>query len=172
MPHFLLFVQYGEHLLYAKYEFEKERSTNPAFGVFLETVKRLESHKIEINEYLLLPTSRLARYPLLLEVVLKYTPEDHVDRVAIPNVVRTIGELLERVNRAGDKLKLLQLDKGLTSRQGEGVVSPIFPQDTPCQNPINDLSYFCFIFVGLQTGGRETFGSLQGSIGTARADGT
>lgn len=36
VPHFGPFVSYGAHQLYGKYEFEKEKSTNPAFAQFVE----------------------------------------------------------------------------------------------------------------------------------------
>jgi hypothetical protein len=36
VPHFDPFVSYGAHQLYGKYEFEKEKSSNPAFAAFVE----------------------------------------------------------------------------------------------------------------------------------------
>lgn len=36
IPHFSPFVSYGAHQLYGKYEFEKEKSSNPAFAAFVE----------------------------------------------------------------------------------------------------------------------------------------
>jgi hypothetical protein len=36
VPHFAPFVSYGAHQLYGKYEFEKEKSSNPAFAAFVE----------------------------------------------------------------------------------------------------------------------------------------
>jgi hypothetical protein len=36
VPHFAPFVSYGSHQLYGKYEFEKEKSSNPAFAQFVE----------------------------------------------------------------------------------------------------------------------------------------
>ncbi|CUA74621.1 Rho1 guanine nucleotide exchange factor 1 [Schizosaccharomyces pombe 972h-] [Rhizoctonia solani] len=126
VPHFSPFVLYGKHQLYGKYEFEKEKSTNSAFASFVETVERLpESRKLELNGYLTKPTTRLARYPLLLEVVLKHTPDDNVDRVAIPKVVAIVRDFLKKVNeesgRTENRFNLLQLDKGLAFRPGEEV---------------------------------------------------
>jgi len=40
VPHFSPFVSYGSHQLYGKYEFEKEKSSNPAFAQFVE-VRRM-----------------------------------------------------------------------------------------------------------------------------------
>jgi RHO1 GDP-GTP exchange protein 1/2 len=36
VPHFAPFVDYGSHQLYGKYEFEKEKNSNPAFAQFVE----------------------------------------------------------------------------------------------------------------------------------------
>lgn len=36
VPHFAPFVSYGAHQLYGKYEFEKEKNSNPAFAAFVE----------------------------------------------------------------------------------------------------------------------------------------
>ena len=39
IPHFAPFVSYGAHQLYGKYEFEKEKSSSPAFSAFVEVRK-------------------------------------------------------------------------------------------------------------------------------------
>lgn len=36
VPHFGPFVKYGAHQLYGKYEFEKEKGSNPAFAKFVD----------------------------------------------------------------------------------------------------------------------------------------
>ncbi|KAJ7210545.1 CNH-domain-containing protein [Mycena pura] len=126
IPHFEPFVSYGAHQLYGKYEFEKEKSSNPAFAAFVETTERLpESRKLELNAYLTKPTTRLARYPLLLEAVLKHTPDDSPDKHVIPQVVAQIRALLSRVNeesgRAENRFNLAQLDSQLVFKPGEKV---------------------------------------------------
>ncbi|KAJ7850539.1 CNH-domain-containing protein [Mycena leptocephala] len=126
VPHFEPFVSYGAHQLYGKYEFEKEKSANPAFAAFVETTERLpESRKLELNAYLTKPTTRLARYPLLLEAVLKHTPEDSPDKVVLPQVVAQVRAFLSRVNeesgRAENRFNLAQLDSQLMFKPGEQV---------------------------------------------------
>ncbi|KAJ6519141.1 CNH-domain-containing protein [Mycena sanguinolenta] len=126
VPHFEPFVSYGAHQLYGKYEFEKEKSGNPEFAAFVEATERLpESRKLELNAYLTKPTTRLARYPLLLEAVLKHTPEDSPDKTVLPQVVAQIRSFLSRVNeesgRAENRFNLAQLDSQLTFKPGEQV---------------------------------------------------
>lgn len=125
-PHFGPFVSYGAHQLYGKFEFEREKSSNPAFAQFVEeTERKPESRKLELNGYLTKPTTRLARYPLLLEVILKYTPEDNSDKTTIPQVVKIVREFLAKVNlesgKTENRFNLLQLDQQLVFRPGETV---------------------------------------------------
>lgn len=126
VPHFNPFVSYGAHQLYGKYEFEKEKSSNPAFAQFVEVTERLpESRKLELNAYLTKPTTRLARYPLLLGAVLKHTPEDHPDKTSLVQVIDIIRGFLAKVNtesgRTENRFNLLQLEQQLTFRPGEEV---------------------------------------------------
>lgn len=93
-----------------------------------ETERRPESRKLELNGYLTKPTTRLARYPLLLEAVLKQTPDENPDKERIPKVVAMVREFLAEVNlqtgKAENRFNLLQLDQQLVFRPGEQVVSP------------------------------------------------
>ncbi|CAG8475293.1 16501_t:CDS:10, partial [Racocetra persica] len=121
IPFFDPFIQYGAHQLLGKYEFEKEKSNNPAFAKFVEETERLpESRKLELNGYLTKPTTRLGRYPLLLEAVLKNTPCDHPDKVNIPKVINIIKEYLTNVNiesgKSENRFNLQQLNDQLISR--------------------------------------------------------
>ncbi|KIJ65660.1 hypothetical protein HYDPIDRAFT_27654 [Hydnomerulius pinastri MD-312] len=139
VPHFGPFVSYGAHQLYGKYEFEKEKSSNPAFAAFVETTERLpESRKLELNGYLTKPTTRLARYPLLLEAVLKHTPEDNPDKQTLAQVVVIVREFLAKVNvetgKTENRFNLLQLDQQLVYRPGEQV-------DLKLQDPSRELVY-------------------------------
>ncbi|KAH9977526.1 RhoGEF Rgf2 [Russula compacta] len=126
VPLFAPFVSYGSHQLYGKYEFEKEKSSNPAFAQFVETTERRpDSRKLELNAYLTKPTTRLARYPLLLEAVLKHTSDECSDKRDIPKVVTLVREFLAEVNRetgrTENRFNLLQLEQQLLFRPGEQV---------------------------------------------------
>lgn len=56
IPHFSPFVSYGAHQLYGKYEFEKEKSSNPAFSAFVEV--RMASHLL-VSDLLMIPCRKL-----------------------------------------------------------------------------------------------------------------
>jgi hypothetical protein len=145
VPLFALFVSYDAHQLYGKYEFEKN-SSNPAFALFVEvrprvdpthmfditggglrTEQRPDSRKLELYAHLTKPTTRLARYPLLLEAVLKQTSEESSDKQEIQTVVILIREFLAKVNlqtgRTENRFNLLQLEQQLLFHPGEQVVS-------------------------------------------------
>ncbi len=79
-----------------------------------------------MNGYLTKPTTRLARYPLLLEAILKQTPDDHPDKEALPEVVKQVRAFLKAVNTESGKsenmFNLAQLDQQLIFRPGENIV--------------------------------------------------
>ncbi|PWN22962.1 CNH-domain-containing protein [Microstroma glucosiphilum] len=126
VPHFQPFVKYGAHQLYGKYEFEKEKASNPVFAAFVYETERLpESRKLELNGYLTKPTTRLARYPLLFEAILKATPETNPDKQALPKATKLIKDFLNKVNvetgKSENRFNLAQLDQQLVFKQGEAV---------------------------------------------------
>ncbi|KAL1872290.1 hypothetical protein VTK73DRAFT_1672 [Phialemonium thermophilum] len=126
VPQFEPFILYGSKQLEGKFEFENERSINPQFARFVEEIeRRKESRKLELNGYLTKPTTRLARYPLLLENVLKYTEEDNADKSDIPKVLTMIRDLLSRVNaesgKAENRFNLRRLHEQLRFRPNERV---------------------------------------------------
>lgn len=104
VPRFEPFIRYGAAQLWGKFEFERERSTNNSFRKFVDETERLkESRKLELNGYLTKPTTRLARYPLLLENVLKYTADDNPDMKDLPRATAQIKEFLAKVNSESGK---------------------------------------------------------------------
>lgn len=126
VPQFEPFILYGSKQLEAKFEFENERSVNTQFSKFVDEIeRRKESRKLELNGYLTKPTTRLARYPLLLENVLKYTEAGNPDKEDIPKVLTTIRDLLTRVNResgrAENRFNLRRLNEQLRFRPNEKV---------------------------------------------------
>jgi hypothetical protein len=120
------FITYGASQLYGKHEFENERKFNPAFAKFVDDTERLkESRKLELNGYLTKPTTRLARYPLLLENILKYTTDDNPDIKDLPKAITVIKEFLSKVNtesgKAENHFTTMSLNRELKFRPGEFV---------------------------------------------------
>lgn len=118
------FIRYGAQQVRAKYEFEREKSNNPAFAKFVDETERLkESRKLELNGYLCKPTTRLARYPLLLDAILKTTKDTSPDRENLPKARMLVRECLTKVNKesgaAENRLQLAILNQSLIFRPGE-----------------------------------------------------
>jgi hypothetical protein len=82
-----------------------------------------------LNGYLTKPTTRLGRYPLLLQAVLKYTPDDSQDKTDIPKVIEMIKTFLTKVNIESGKseniFELAQLEQQLVFRPNESIVSSL-----------------------------------------------
>ncbi|KAL1924397.1 uncharacterized protein VTP21DRAFT_7432 [Calcarisporiella thermophila] len=117
------FVRYGAHQMIGKYVFERERAVNQLFAQFVHEIERRpESRKLELNGYLTKPTTRLARYNLLLGQILKHTPEGHPDHVNIPRVMEIIREFLNRVNvetgKTENRFNLEQLHERIVFKAG------------------------------------------------------
>lgn len=126
VPQFEPFILYGSKQMEAKFSFENERSNNPNFAKYVDEIeRRKESRKLELNGYLTKPTTRLARYPLLLENVLKYTEDGNPDKDDIPKVMVTIRALLTRVNaesgKAENRFNLRRLNDQLRFRPQDRV---------------------------------------------------
>ena len=126
VPQFEPFILYGSKQMEAKFAFENERSANPNFAKYVEEIeRRKESRKLELNGYLTKPTTRLARYPLLLENVLTYTEDGNPDKDDIPKVLTIIRDLLTRVNaesgKAENRFNLRRLNEQLRFRPQDRV---------------------------------------------------
>lgn len=161
VPQFEPFILYGSKQMEAKHEFENEKAINPYFAKFVDEIeRRKESRKLELNGYLTKPTTRLARYPLLLEAVLKYSEEGNSDREDLPKVLTVIRDLLSRVNResgkAENRFQLKRLQESLRFRPNERVDLRLTedgreivfksqlrktPQDT---SPTNEITAYLF----------------------------
>lgn len=61
VPHFAPFVSYGAHQLYGKYEFEKEKSSNPAFAQFVEVSRFFISWFFLVIDAVLQDYGKIAR---------------------------------------------------------------------------------------------------------------
>ncbi|KAF2646314.1 Rho1 guanine nucleotide exchange factor 1 [Massarina eburnea CBS 473.64] len=159
VPHFAPFIKYGANQLFGKYEFEHEKRTNAQFAKFVDEVERMkESRKLELNGYLTKPTTRLARYPLLLEGILKCTADEDPDKKEIPKAIKLIKETLSKVNvesgKAENHFNLMQLNRDLKFRPGEFVDLKLTDENrqlvfkgtlkkTPTEN-VGDIT--CYLF--------------------------
>ena len=82
-----------------------------------------ELRKLTLESFLARPTTRLGRYLLLLKPAYEKAPENHPDRVIIPQAILGIREVLHNVNIqvgiSDNRLKLSQLNSKLLFLEGD-----------------------------------------------------
>lgn len=83
--HFLkCYSQYLTNFDRARNERAKLLTSNKKFSAFVEKVENSpESQQLPLESFLMEPVQRVPRYRLLLEQLLKYTPNDHPEREAV-----------------------------------------------------------------------------------------
>ncbi|KAI9274477.1 hypothetical protein BDA99DRAFT_431896 [Phascolomyces articulosus] len=127
MDRFDPFIEYGASQYNAKFVLEQERATNGAFAAFAKkTEEHPVSRKLPLNGYLSQPTTRIGRYNLLLEGILKHTPSNNSDSEMIPKVMETIKGILTRMNatagRAKNRFDLDRINAHLRFKNPEDVI--------------------------------------------------
>jgi hypothetical protein len=121
---FECYIEYGYKQIYGKYIVETEKLKNPTFKYFLKECERHpRSRKLPIQSFLARPTTRIGRYPLLIEAILKRTPESNPDYKDLNEVIIILKRILNQINEkagiAQNNLKLNQLNYQLVFNSGE-----------------------------------------------------
>ncbi|KAG1141973.1 hypothetical protein G6F37_006144 [Rhizopus arrhizus] len=91
------YIAYGSKQHEARFTLESEKYINSNFEAFA-TERHPSSLKLELNGYLTKPTTRLGRYTLLFNEILKHTPDGHPDKQYLPKAISIIKQFLSRVN--------------------------------------------------------------------------
>jgi hypothetical protein len=118
------YVKYSPHALLAKYLAEVEIKQNPEFEKFTkELAKHDRTNRLPIWHYLLSPVTRMQRYPLLIEALLKKTPEDHPDHVFLTRSYDIIRSVATKADNAATHIKkrlaILDIRDRISFKQGE-----------------------------------------------------
>ncbi|KAI8342611.1 CNH domain-containing protein [Chlamydoabsidia padenii] len=100
LPKFIQAYQtYGPHVILSEYAVKKEMATNILFQNFVhEREKQAETRKLPFRHFIILPVTRLQRYPLLLDAILKKTPDGHPDKATLmkcSDLVRQIASAMD-----------------------------------------------------------------------------
>ncbi|KNE56373.1 hypothetical protein AMAG_02186 [Allomyces macrogynus ATCC 38327] len=79
-------------------------------------------HQINLQAYLMLPIQRIPRYRLLLQSLLKHTPEDHADYADLTRALAEIEAIAKKINERKrlqeDTAKLIALQARIKGRPG------------------------------------------------------
>lgn len=110
--------KYGPHFLLAEYTAKREATKNILFQNFIrEKEKQAETRKLPFRHFIILPITRLQRYPLLLDAIMKRTTNESekqtltkcIDR--IKTVASTVDNLTTeakhvlRIREINDKIR-------------------------------------------------------------------
>lgn len=127
LPNFIEpYKKYGPHFMLAEYAVQSETKKNPAFASFIkeaETRDPERTRRLPFRHFLIYPVTRMQRYPLLLDAILKKTPEDHPDHAnltACAEIIRTIASDVDKLTAASkQQLRILQVNDCITFKPGE-----------------------------------------------------
>lgn len=118
------YVTYSPQALLAKYLAEAEIKNNSEFDKFCKEVAKHErTDRLPIWHYLLSPVTRMQRYPLLIEALLKKTPQDHPDHVFLTRSYEIIRSVASKADNQAvhikSRLAILHIRDSIIFRQGE-----------------------------------------------------
>lgn len=104
------YTTYGPHFILAEYAAKKEMSTNILFQNFIrEKEKQAETRKLPFRHYIILPITRLQRYPLLLDAILRRTTEEK-ERTHLKKCIDRIKTVASKMDElTNEKKQLLHL---------------------------------------------------------------
>lgn len=133
------YVTYSPQALMAKYLAELEIKNNPEFEKFTKEITKHErTDRLPIWHYLLCPVTRMQRYPLLIEGLLKKTPKDHPDHVFLTRSYEIIRSVASKADNQAlhvkDRLAILNIRDRILFKQGE-------VHDLSLDNPNRRLYY-------------------------------
>lgn len=119
-----VYLRYGPQVVLAEYEAKREAETNMLFQNFIrEKEKRAESRRLPFRHFIILPVTRLQRYSLLLDAVLKKTPEDNPDKVHIATCIDIIKGIATKVDEATvetkNTLRIYEINQRIRFKPGE-----------------------------------------------------
>lgn len=79
---------------------DEERKSNKALDTFLDEVKfhSPASRGLDLGQLLVKPVQRLCKYPLLLQELLKCTPEAHEDRAGLTEAIAKTNAVVGAIN--------------------------------------------------------------------------
>ncbi|CAG8443691.1 6434_t:CDS:10 [Acaulospora morrowiae] len=118
------YVDYNGHFPIADHAIKTMKMRNPEFKRFLEDCSRKpEARRLDFRHFVQRPTTRLQRYTLFLEQIMKHTSNDNPDKGLLEGALQTVRNLCKdsdsRVHDAEQRLKILELETKLIKKNGD-----------------------------------------------------
>ncbi|KAI1172837.1 CNH domain-containing protein [Nemania sp. FL0916] len=117
------YIEYAASFPYASFLIRRESDRNVMFRQFLESVRNdPRSKRLNYDTYIKSPITRLQRYPLLLESVLKEMLQDSEEKTnmlkAVEEIKAVAHECDAKVAEMERKVNMIELDQMLVMRPG------------------------------------------------------
>ncbi|TGJ82633.1 hypothetical protein E0Z10_g6139 [Xylaria hypoxylon] len=117
------YIEYAASFTYASFLIRRESDRNVMFRQFLDTVRNdPRSKRLNYDTYIKSPITRLQRYPLLLDSVLKEMLQDSEEKTnmikAIEEIKAVAHECDAKVAEMVKKVAMIELDQMLVLRPG------------------------------------------------------
>ncbi|KAI9476322.1 MAG: CNH domain-containing protein [Benjaminiella poitrasii] len=116
------YTEYGPHFIFAEYLAKKEMANNMLFQNFIrEKEKQAETRKLPFRHFIILPITRLQRYSLLLEAILKRTTEER-EKQNLTKCITRIKEVASKMDtltsEAKQTLRIRQINDKIRFKPG------------------------------------------------------
>lgn len=85
--------------VWARHVLKIKQLTNKNYRTFVKR-KLASPRSIDLWTYLDAPRSRIVKYPILIDAILKYTPIEHTDQSCLEKANQILKELLKRIDEA------------------------------------------------------------------------
>ncbi|KAL0142361.1 CNH domain-containing protein [Mucor lusitanicus] len=118
------FSQYCPRVSLAEYLVKEEERNNPDFERFIVHVEKSKRmRRLAFRHFLLNPVTRMQRYPLLLDAILKKTDEDHPDHTYLSKCLDMVKKVATQSDTLAaifkKRVEILEINDMITFKQGE-----------------------------------------------------
>ena len=126
-PYLKFYSTYASDFEKAAQLVEKWNTKSKAFKTFVASQESRPEVQLKLNSLLITPIQRVPRYKMLLEDVIKKTPDNHVDKVSLKEALKQIEDVAQHIE---ERLKehemakvMLNIQKSLAGNQ-PNIIAP------------------------------------------------
>lgn len=117
------FTQYCPRVSLAEYLVKEEERNNPDFERFIVQIEKSKRmRRLAFRHFLLNPVTRMQRYPLLLDAILKKTDEDHPDYTYLSKCLDMVKKVATQSDTLAEifkkRVEILEINDLITFKQG------------------------------------------------------
>lgn len=134
------YTTYAKNFIFAEYFSKREMAHNILFQNFIrEKEKQAETRKLPFRHFIILPITRLQRYPLLLDAIFQKTDDDVLEKQKLAQCIECVTKVAKEMDRlmldAKQALRIRQIHDMIRFKPGYDKV------DLDLLNPCRKLVY-------------------------------